>query len=101
MKENCNDCKHSWYHEHDIGEVVNIGKEGWVCDGASNGNVANLKSFPFQTKQKCFEPKIGPLNCINPKCPWDKFTEDAKHCCSLACVGMFAKSREPNQPPTL
>lgn len=56
-ERSCCFCDKRWYHEHDIGEVVNIGKEGWVCDGASNGNVANLKSFPFKTEQKCFVPK--------------------------------------------
>jgi len=56
-KESCAFCKWVWYHEHDIGEVVNIGSPGWVCDGHKNPGVANLKPFPFTKKQKCFKSK--------------------------------------------
>lgn len=56
--ESCYNCRHRWYHEHDIGEVVNIGNEGHVCDGHKTPGVANLKSFPFKTKQKCFGAKV-------------------------------------------
>lgn len=55
--ESCIYCSQRWYHEHDIGEVVNIGSEGHVCDGHKNPGVGNLKSFPFKTKQKCFVAK--------------------------------------------
>jgi len=53
-ERSCVNCARSWYHEHDIGEVTNNGKEGWVCDGPNPGK-ANLKGFPFTTEQKCFE----------------------------------------------
>ena len=58
-KKSCQDnCKHLWWHEPDIGEVVNLSHYiGHVCDGHKNAGIVNLKSFPFKTKQKCYGQK--------------------------------------------
>lgn len=48
--ESCPNCKHCWYHSPESGEG---GSSGWVCDGRNGAQ--NLKSFPFLTKQPCFE----------------------------------------------
>ena len=55
--KSCYMCKRCWYHENLPGEHLSDGPEGWVCDGHQNPGVANLKSFPFRTEQKCFEPR--------------------------------------------
>ena len=57
--ESCWFCRHRWYNEETIGEVVSMGRPGYVCDGHHKiAGIANLKSFPFRTKQSCFGPKI-------------------------------------------
>lgn len=56
--ESCWKCRHRWYHETAIGEVTYDGPSGHVCDGHKTPGIANLKSFPFKTKQPCFGNKI-------------------------------------------
>ncbi len=50
--ESCYNCVLKWYNETYYDETPR-GKDGWVCDGENPGK-ANLKGFPFLTKQKCF-----------------------------------------------
>lgn len=61
-QQSCCYCRWCWYHEQSCGEVVYDGPSGWVCDGRKNRGVANLKSFPFTSKQDCFSSKASSVS---------------------------------------
>jgi hypothetical protein len=53
--ESCCDCKHLSYYDKDGYE--DLSPEGWIPCAHRNPGMVNLKSYPFKTKQPCFEPK--------------------------------------------
>ena len=53
--ESCYNCTLKWYNDTYY-DATPMGEDGWVCDGVYPGK-ANLKGFPFVTKQKCFTKK--------------------------------------------
>lgn len=64
--ESCMNCRLWWYNESYYGEGTYMGEAGHICDGPHPGK-ANLKGFPFMTKQKCFHPTKGKsMNIENP-----------------------------------